>query len=112
MSIIDADPFQALADPTRRALLMAVAERPRPVNELAEGFEMSRPGVSKHLRILAGAGLVRFTPGVRDARQRIVHAELAAVAQLEAYLEKLRGFWSARLDKLGGVLDGMEDDVG
>ena len=107
MSTPTTDPFQALADPTRRALLMSVAERPRPVNELAKGFEMSRPGVSKHLRILASAGLVRFAPGERDARQRIVYAELAAVAQLEDYLGKLRGFWAARLDKLGDALEGM-----
>ena len=107
MSTPTTDPFQALADPTRRALLLAVAERPRPVSELARGFEMSRPGVSKHLRILAGAGLVEFKPGARDARQRIVHAELAALAQLEAYLERLRVFWEGRLDGLGEVLDGM-----
>ena len=107
MSTPTTDPFQALADPTRRALLMSVAERPQPVNALAEGFDMSRPGVSKHLRVLAKAGLVRFTPGEQDARQRIVHAELAAIAQLEEYLQKLRTFWEGRLDRLGGVLDEM-----
>lgn len=103
-----ADPFGALADPTRRAILLRVAERPRAVNELAEGFAMSRPAVSKHLRVLANAQLVSFRPGETDARQRIVHAELAALQQLEAYLERLRSFWRARLDRLGDVLDDMD----
>ena len=101
------DPFGALADPTRRAILLQVAERPRPVNELAEGFAMTRPAVSKHLRVLAQAELVSFRPGETDARQRIVHAELAAVERLEAYLEQLRAFWRLRLDRLGDVLDEM-----
>ena len=108
MSSPRTDAFQALADPTRRALLLAVAERPQPVNALAKGFAMSRPGVSKHLRVLAKAGLIEFRASEQDGRQRIVHAELRALAQLDAYLASLRAFWDARLDRLGNVLGEME----
>ena len=99
------DPFRALADPTRRAILLRVAERPRPVNELAESFAMSRPAISKHLKVLGQAGLVDFRPGPEDARQRIVHARLEALAELDDYLDRLRKFWDSRLDRLGELLD-------
>ena len=102
------DAFGALADPTRRALLLSVAERPRPVNELAAGFAMSRPAVSKHLRVLREAGLVEVRPGRGDARQRVVEARLDALAELDAFLAQLRSFWQSRLERLGDVLDAGE----
>ena len=99
------DVFAALADPTRRALLTRVAERPRPVGELAEGFAMSRPAISKHLRVLAEAGLVELRAGEHDARQRVAYAQLEALAEVERYLTGLRTFWSDGLDALGDLLD-------
>lgn len=102
------DVFRALADPTRRAILTRVAAGPQPVNVLAEGFAMSRPAVSKHLRVLAQAGLVAMAPGAEDARQRVVTAELGALAELEGYLADLREVWERRLDGLGEVL-GADD---
>lgn len=98
------DPFHALADPTRRAILLKVAERPRPVSELARDFAVSRPAVSKHLRVLAASGLVGFVANPTDARQRIVRAELDALAELDDYLTQLRHFWTDKLDRLGQLL--------
>ncbi|WP_076639947.1 helix-turn-helix transcriptional regulator [Lewinella sp. 4G2] len=102
------DPFNALADPTRRSMLMLLAERPRPVNELTEQFDISRPAVSKHLRVLEGANLVRYARGATDGRQRVVHAELQALMELDDYLSQLRQTWEDRLDKLGNLLDEMK----
>ena len=100
-----ADAFHAPADPTRRALLLRVAERPRAVNELAAGVAMTRPAVSKHLGVLERAGLVELRRGERDARQRIVHARLDALTELDGYLDELRAAWALRLDRLGEILD-------
>ena len=104
------DVFAALADPTRRALLLRVTERPRSVNALAEGFAMTRPAVSKHLRVLAESGLVELRPGPDDARRRIAHARLDALAELDAYLERLRAFGERGLDRLGDLLDELGDE--
>lgn len=108
MSTAATDPFRALADPTRRAVLLRVAERPRAVNELAGEFDMSRPAVSKHLRLLEQAGLLSFRTDGKDGRQRIVHAELAALAEIGQYLDELRSIWERRLDKLDDLLDDLQ----
>ena len=100
--------FQALADPTRRALLLRIAERPRPVKEAGRGFDMSRPAISKHLGVLEQAGLISFRPDRADARRRVAHAELAALAEVGSYLARLRRFWEGELDDLGDVLGKME----
>jgi DNA-binding transcriptional ArsR family regulator len=87
----------ALADPTRRELLHRLARKPRRAGELARGFEISRPAVVKHTRILATAGLIR---GRKVGRERIY--ELApggrdAVALLIKKLEEVGGFWDTAL---------------
>ena len=100
--------FQALADPTRRVLLLRIAERPRPIKEVGRGFDMSRPAISKHLGVLKQAGLISFRPDPADARRRVTHAELAALAELDRYLARLRRFWEGKLDCLGDVLGEMK----
>ncbi|MEM9259867.1 MAG: metalloregulator ArsR/SmtB family transcription factor [Bacteroidota bacterium] len=99
------DIFKALADTTRRDILLRVAERPTSVNELVDGFSMSRPAISKHLKLLAAAGLVSYQPGTEDGRQRICHAEIRALTELDDYLSKVRTFWNQRLDRLGDFLE-------
>ena len=84
-----ADPFHALADPTRRAILDRLRRGEAPVAMLASGFAISRPAVSKHLRVLRDARLVRERRGGTDGRQRIytiTPAPLRAVVEwAEAY---------------------------
>ena len=104
-----ADVFKALADPTRRELLLRVTEEPQPINALAEQFSMSRPAVSKHLRILESAKLLRFEAG-GDGRQRIAYAQLEATEELRTYLGQLAEFWQQKLDGLDAYLTDSDAD--
>jgi DNA-binding transcriptional ArsR family regulator len=89
--------FEALADPTRRRLLELLAAGERSAGELAGEFAISRPGVSRHLRVLREAGLVR-TRGAGPRRRNKVDG--AALAEVDAWLDRWRGFWAQRLDAL------------
>jgi DNA-binding transcriptional ArsR family regulator len=94
--------WSALSDPTRRAVLELLLERPRPVGELVERLELSQPGTSKHLRVLRDAGLV----SARQEGQRRVYAiEPEPIADLISWLEPYRRLWSERLDALEQHLD-------
>ncbi len=90
---------QALADPIRREILVMLHEAPRTAGAIAETFTVSRPAVSRHLRVLREAGLVRDTV---SGREREYALALDALAPLEAFLAQLRGpsVWSRRLDAL------------
>jgi DNA-binding transcriptional ArsR family regulator len=90
---------QALADPIRREILVMLHEAPRTAGVIAETFTVSRPAVSRHLRVLRESGLVRDTV---SGREREYALALDALAPLEAFLAKLRGpsVWSRRLDAL------------
>ena len=89
--------FDALADPTRRRLLELLATGERSAGELAGQFDISRPGVSRHLRVLREAGLVR----ARGAGQRRLYSvDPAPLAEVEEWLDRWRGFWAQRLDAL------------
>lgn len=91
------DVFRAIADPTRRALLDRLRSGDAAVNELAAGFRMSRPAVSKHLRVLRDARLVREH---RDGRQRVYRVDPAPLNDIAQWLESYRAFWQASLDNL------------
>lgn len=93
--------FAALADPTRRAILLRLAEGEASVTELAAPFEMSLPAVSKHLKVLEKAGLI--TKG-RDAQRRPCRINGAALRDVNEWTEQYRQFWEASLDRLGDYL--------
>lgn len=84
------DVFLAVADPTRRAILDRLRRGPAPVNELASGFRVSRPAISKHLRILRGARLVRER---REGRQRIYQLEPERIQEIAKWAEEYRRLW-------------------
>ena len=90
---------QALADPIRREILVMIKEAPLTAGAIAEAFTVSRPAVSRHLRVLREAGLVEDTV---SGREREYVLTLDALAPLEAFLAKLHGpnVWSRRLDAL------------
>jgi DNA-binding transcriptional ArsR family regulator len=89
--------FAALADPTRRAILARLATGEATVNELAEPFEITLQGVSKHLKVLERAGLVSRG---RDAQYRPCHLEAAPLDSAIGWIEQHRQVWQRRLDQL------------
>jgi len=101
--------FGALADPTRRALLAQLTEGPAPVGLLAAHHDMSQPAISKHLRVLEGAGLIR-----REARgrERLAHLEIDRLDHAMDWLQAFRDRWNGRLDALDHLLDELKNDEG
>jgi DNA-binding transcriptional ArsR family regulator len=97
-----ADVFHAVADPTRRALLDRLRSGSAPVRELATGFRMSRPAVSKHLRVLREARLVRER---REGRQRIYQLDPAPLLELAEWVQTYRAFWEVNLMRLKAHLE-------
>lgn len=104
------DTFKALADPTRRAILLKVAEEPTNVNAIAENFDMSRPAVSKHIKILEDSELIAIEADPQDGRQRNCYAQLEALAEINNYLSELNQFWDKRLNKLAQYLDNTNNN--
>lgn len=100
--------FHALADPTRRAIVRMLAERPHGLSELAPVFPMSSVAVSKHVRTLEAAGLV-----TRQVRGRSHLCRLEPMALLEAHrwLQAYEVFWTERLDALEGLLTEMKRET-
>jgi DNA-binding transcriptional ArsR family regulator len=99
----EADVFFAIADPTRRALLRRLAdEGEKPVTELLRPFAMSQPAISKHLRCLRQAGLVRRRTEGRKGLYRLNASRLKQVHDWVSYFER---YWDQKLDALGVYLD-------
>ncbi|MCC6386716.1 MAG: helix-turn-helix transcriptional regulator [Dehalococcoidia bacterium] len=97
--------FAALADPTRRAILVRLANGEAAVTELAAPFEMSLPAVSKHLKVLEKAGLI--TRG-REAQWRPCRLEAEPLREANDWLEKYRQFWDDRFDRLDDYLRDLQ----
>ncbi|HEV8386948.1 MAG TPA: metalloregulator ArsR/SmtB family transcription factor [Nitrososphaera sp.] len=92
------DAFMAVADPTRRMMLDMLLKKGRPAGDFVTAFpKISQPAVSKHLRVLRDAGLVRMQV---HAQQRIYSLEPKALAELDAWIAKYKVFWSDSLDAL------------
>ena len=97
--------FAALADPTRRAILKRLAAGPANVKELSRPFDMSGPAVSKHLRVLERAGLIRRG---RDAQMRPCQLDPAPLEQVAAWTDAYRAFWDASFDRLDVYLQELQ----
>jgi DNA-binding transcriptional ArsR family regulator len=97
------DVFAALADPTRRQVLDLLTRRERAAGELGRAFpQISQPGMSRHLRVLREAGLVRVR---QDRRNRFYSLRSERLAEVDAWISKYRGFWETELDSLETYLD-------
>lgn len=103
------DPFLAVADPTRRALLDRLSQGEAPVAELAAGFAISRPAISRHLRVLRDAGLVRERRGGADGRQRIYHVTPGPLRRVAQWSLRYQAFWPANLASLKRHLEAPDD---
>jgi DNA-binding transcriptional ArsR family regulator len=100
------DTFTALADPTRRAIVARLAWGDATVNELAAPFEMTLPGISKHLKVLERCGLISRT---RSAQFRPCHLEREALDAVADWIGENQRIWSERFDKLGEHLRDLQE---
>ena len=103
---IESQVFRALADPSRRQILDQLLIGDASVNELAEGFETSRPAISSHLRVLREATLVVER---REGRRRIYSLNPQPMSRADAWLGKYRAFWAARLHALKMFIESEEE---
>jgi len=99
--------FQALADPSRRAMVDRLAQGPASVSELAKPLAMSLPAVMQHLAVLEASGLVKSQ---KIGRVRTCSIEPKALSQAERWIAERRALWEQRLDRLGQFLDDTKDD--
>lgn len=95
------DVFQAIADPTRREIIDLLADQSLPVNEVAGNFDISRPAVSKHIKILNECGLVIIR---KKGRMRFCRADPRKLKQVADWTAKYQKFWSEKLDALEALL--------
>lgn len=93
--------FQALADPTRRAILARLALGEASVSDLAEPFEISLPAVSRHLKVLEHAGLIVRT---REAQWRPCQLNAEPLKDAASWIDAYRRFWDASLDRMGDYI--------
>jgi len=98
--------FAALADPTRRAILARLLDGSATVKELAAPFAMSGPAVSKHLRVLERAGLIKRG---REAQWRPCELDAAPLKDVSDWAERYRQFWDASYRRLDKYLDEMKE---
>src|SRR5438132_3550654 len=97
--------FAALADPTRRAILARLSSGETSVTELAEPFDMSLPGISKHLKVLERAGLIARG---REAQWRPCRLEAARLREVSDWVEQYRKFWEESFDRLDDYLKELQ----
>jgi len=91
------DVFQAIADPTRRAIINMIAHESLNLNSVAENFDISRPAISKHIKILTECGLIAIK---QKGRERYCEAKLQKLNEVSQWIEQYRVFWSQKLDAL------------
>lgn len=102
------DVFQAIADPTRREIIGLIAKGPMNLNAVAESFSISRPAISKHIKILTECGLIAIR---QQGRERFCEARLDQLKEVSAFAEQYRAFWSGRLDALDGFLSERQTTI-
>jgi DNA-binding transcriptional ArsR family regulator len=91
------DVFQAIADPTRREIINLIAHKSLNLNSVAEQFDVSRPAISKHIKILMECGLLVIN---QQGRERYCEAKLEKLNEVSDWVEQYRKFWNVKLDAL------------
>jgi DNA-binding transcriptional ArsR family regulator len=102
---VDVNTLVALAEPSRLRIVELLRDQPRPVGEIATRLRMRQPQVSKHLRVLAEAGIVDMRPA---AQQRVYYLQAKPFKEMESWLDKFRPSWNERLDALESLLQDMQ----
>src|SRR6185369_9895525 len=91
------DVFQAIADPTRREIIKLVAHQHLNLNAVADNFNISRPAISKHIKILTECGLIVIK---QQGRERYCEAQLNTLNEVSAWVEQYKTFWTVKLNAL------------
>jgi len=99
------DVFQAIADPTRRDILQLISKQSLNLNAVSDQFNISRPAISKHIKILTECGLVSINQIGRD---RFCEARLDKLSEVSVWVEQYKKFWEAKFDSLEGYLSQLQ----
>lgn len=100
------DVFQAIADPTRREIIHLIANQPLNLNAIAENFDMSRPAISQHMKVLIECGLINVT---KKGRERYCEAKLDKLDEVAQWVEQYRLIWQQKHDRLDKILIKLTD---
>ena len=101
------DVFQAIADPTRRQIINLIAYQPLNLNAIAENFDVSRPAISQHIKILIECGLINIK---KNGRERYCEAKLEQLNEVAQWVEQYRKGWEERFDKMDDLLERMQKE--
>jgi DNA-binding transcriptional ArsR family regulator len=99
------DVFQAIADPQRRTILDLLARQPLPVHGIADHFPISRPAVSKHVKILAQCGLIEI---YKRGRERVCEVQPQKLNEVTDWIDQYRQTWEQRFDRLDEILQELQ----
>jgi DNA-binding transcriptional ArsR family regulator len=99
------DVFQAIADPTRREIVSLLAHKSMNLNSVAENFDISRPAISKHIKILTECGLIVIR---QEGRDRYCEAKLKKLNEVAEWVEQYKSFWNKKLDSLESYLEEIQ----
>ena len=95
------DVFQAIADPTRRQIIGLIVNKPMNLNAIADNFDISRPAISQHIKILTECGMVIIR---KEGRERFCEAKLDALSEVSNWVEQYKKFWNSKFDSLDHYL--------
>lgn len=101
------DVYQAIADPTRRAIIGMIANQPQNVNAIAENFEISRQAISLQLKILTDCGLVKMKQRGRD---RVCEAQLDKLSEVSVWVDQYRQHWERKLDAMETYIEKLKKE--
>ena len=101
------DVFQAIADPTRRDIINLLAHKKLNLNAVADQFDISRPAISKHIKILTECGLITIN---QQGRERYCEARLDKLNEVSEWVEQYRKFWEGKLDALELYLNKIQKE--
>jgi len=99
------DVFQAIADPTRRQIINLIAKQSLNLNAIAENFEISRPAISQHIRVLTECGIVVIR---KQGRERYCEAKLETLSEVSNWVDQYKHFWNEKFNSLDRYLQNVQ----
>ncbi|MCE6992025.1 helix-turn-helix transcriptional regulator [Dyadobacter sp. CY323] len=99
------DVFQAISDPTRRQIIDLISRKSMNLNAIADNFQISRPAVSQHIKILTECGMVVVR---QEGRERFCEAKLDGLSEVSNWVDQYKQFWNEKLDSLGSYLSRIQ----